>query len=688
MKNRESGQSDLYQEIPNFITFITLWDEDLGPKLYDIFPAFNIGDAEKISISIFQVYQYFYSSEEQGYNRVFFTLPINKLNKKAKILFDSYPNQEVRGGFQPFFVTLLVPPYFTDKELEFYEEYLLKIAQEFRNTHKVDLAEYEEMLKNITSIEEKSETKVEIDEYYSYTAAMEDFEAGIRLFKGGNYSQAKPILQKVLKKFEIEEHLPLVMEVRYILGTLFIQEGKFRSALEHFQKLNQLSIKLENEKYLEISTFMKAFINYKLIKYAEALSSFKKLEIKQCNHINKLQAFTIKGRTLAQLNYYEKALQYLLKALVISTEQPPNPKIMHQQARLLYDLGVIHYRMGINIINSKGLGHNEEYLTYFQEAIRHFKRASEAIEKTNNLSLRVNTFKLIGEIYEFLGNDNEFLSYYRNAYNISKDSKENINRSSILYRIIQKQLKMNSYEKAVPNIQDLLTQAAKSQFFDSYRIANLHKMLGMSFLNLDNYEKALKELKISYELFAAFEKPLSEQKEILKELIEIHSKLKNHEKMEEYKLKLEKVSNDMKNIEIEQPKSYKPMGEVKEIWVFSKDTGIKLYNYSPESNINDDLLGGFLTALQNFSLEIRQKEFDSLIIGNDRYMIFQKEGREFYILGRANASTPEELMKRILSIIYKRFWQEYSEEIKKFQGNISPFRSFTQIIESLDLSLV
>ncbi len=43
--------------------------------------------------------------------------------------------------------------------------------------------------------------------------------------------------------------------------------------------------------------------------------------------------------------------------------------------------------------------------------------------------------------------------------------------------------------------------------------------------------------------------------------------------------------------------------------------------------------------------------------------------------------------KTILSKIFSRFWKEYSNYIKTFQGNVKHFQGFTDIIESLDLTL-
>ena len=41
------------------ISFISIWDEEIGPEIIDFFPRSNIGDLEKFAIQIFTVYQFF-----------------------------------------------------------------------------------------------------------------------------------------------------------------------------------------------------------------------------------------------------------------------------------------------------------------------------------------------------------------------------------------------------------------------------------------------------------------------------------------------------------------------------------------------------------------------------------------------------------------------------------------------------
>ncbi len=47
-----------------------------------------------------------------------------------------------------------------------------------------------------------------------------------------------------------------------------------------------------------------------------------------------------------------------------------------------------------------------------------------------------------------------------------------------------------------------------------------------------------------------------------------------------------------------------------------------------------------------------------------------------------------ESAKKILKIIYIRFWKEFHDLIINFQGNVTPFYRFINIIESLDLTLI
>jgi len=686
MSERKDEISENIYESADIMSFISIWDDEIGPKIVDIYPRFSVGDIEKMATKIFTFYQLFWESPDSEYQKTNFILPLSDLNRKAKILFDSIPNLQIRGNFQPFIIVLLVPDYFEDEQLKVYNEIILRISQDFFKNQNISLQKYFEDLKNIYTLQLYKEPKIEISEYYSYTAAMEDFQAGIKLFQTANYDQAYQILKNVLSKFEQEENKQLIMEVIYILASLFTQKKNFIVAGQYFKRLEDLAIKLEHQKYREISEFMQGFCLFKNEDFIEALKKFEQIDIKSSKFINKLQFFTIYGRILMNQEKFEEALQELKEALTISTEAKQSINIKKQQSQLLYELGVIKYKTAVKKIKALGLK-NDEYRTNLKEAIDFFERSEKLLMELKEHKKLSNIFQLIGNIFEILENQEIALEYYEKAYKSAETSKDLLKMVNLFNRIIQKQKKLNFHEKSIIKLRDFLSNIDQYNFIDLYTIAMFHLQLADSLLTTGKNSEGLNELIKSYEILSAFKIPIFEELDLLNRIIQEYSKRKDHDQINYYIEEYKKVSNNLKSVTIEKPKHFSPLGDIKEIWVFSSKSGVELYNYAPETKIDHDLLGGFLTALQQFSLEISQKKLNNMVIGDDRYMIYGEEGYDFFMLGRANDKISIEIVKTILSKIFSRFWKEYSNYIQTFQGNVKHFQGFKDIIESLDLTL-
>ncbi len=680
----EPNSGDVGAEI---ISFFSIWDDELGPEIIDLYPKSNVGDIEKLASQIFTVYQSFWESPDNKYQRTNFVLPINKINRKAKVLFDSIPNSNVRGGFQPYINVILVPDYFKDDQLDVYNEILLKISQDFSKNHEIQLKDYYEDVKKVFAIQLYEEPEIEINDLYSYTAAMEDFQAGIKLFQTKNFDQAYQILRNVLLKFEQEEHKHLIMEVIYIIASLFTQQKQFAIADGYFRRLKKLAKDLNHEKYLETALFLGGFCEFKNEKYTSAKKKLEKIDITKAKFINKLQYYSIYGRILGHHNKFEEALQELLKALIVSTEMEKSAVNNKQQSQILYELGVINYKIAVKNYKELGLNRAENYQLYLQEAINYFKRSEIILLELKDYGSLIQLYQLIGNIFEFLGKHLVSLEYYEKALNCSEINNEPYKKIRILKRIIQKQKSLSMDNETIVKLKEILSNLDQYKFIDLYTIAKFHWLLADSLLAINENNEGLNELINSYEIFRSFKTPIFEEVNLLDQIIDIYNNMMEQEKADYYKEELSKLSNDLKELSLAKPKIFSPMGDIKEIWVFSSSASVEIYNYAPETVIDSDLLGGFLTALQQFSLEITQKEFNNMIIGNDRYMIYQEEGMEFFILGRADARVSIDIVKTILSKIYLRFWKEYSQYIRNFQGNMKYFKNFTDIIESLDLTL-
>lgn len=670
------------------VAFITIWDEDIGPVIVDFYPKFKVGDLENLAIQIFTAYQFFWDAQDLKFQATKFILPIKSINRKAKVLLDLIPNLEVRGGLQPYIISLLLPDYFSDEDLNIFDEIMLKISQQFQRNKKLSLADYYQEVKDVLlqKVAEK-EPVVDISGYYSYTAAMEDFQAGIKLFQTKNFDEAYKILKKVLQKFEQEEHPHLIMEVLYILTSLFTQRKQFSVARGYFLRLEGLAQKMENEKYIETSKFMGGFCAYKNENFPRALEKFESIEIEKVKYLNKLQFYTIYGRILIHFERFEEALEAFLKALLISTEMDTSLILKKQQSQILYELGIVNNKIAVEMLKNQGRKYEQDYKTYLQEAINHFNRCVELLIGLKDFNILIYIYQLIGNIYDFLGEDLKFLKFYNKAFKYATEVKDSGKKIKITNRIIQKQTKLKMYEENIICIKNILNNIEEYRMIDLYSIARFHQQLGNALTMTGKIEEGLEQLLKALEIFKGFKIPVFDELQLLKRIIELYIEKKEFEKVSSYSEVLKTVSDLLHSASIQPPKVFRPMGEVKEIWVFCISQGIEFYSYAPFSEVDHDLLGGFLTAMQQFSLEISQNLLNSMIIGDDRYTLYQEEGYDFFILGRSAAKSSEEIVNKILSIIYTRFWKEFAELIKNFKGNVTHFRRYTKVIEALDLTL-
>ncbi|TFG05810.1 MAG: hypothetical protein EU539_08895 [Promethearchaeota archaeon] len=680
------------KKIPDLFMFLALWDDFYGPRIIDFYPNSTIGNIEDLSVRIFNFYQFFGEEPNLAYQRTYYTIPITKINRKARVLFDSLVNPDIRGGKQPFIIVLLFPSFLSEKQMDLSNETLLKTSQNFMRNDSESFSiksYYQEISLSFRSLFSKSKSSLALDEHYSYSVALDDFKAGIKLFQTQNYGEALSILQKVLLKFEKEEHKHLVMEVLYMIASILAQKKDFISAQKQFKRLRVLANELNHEKFLEISVFMEAFCAYKNENYTDAKRNFEKIDISKSKHLNKLQYYTIYGRILEHFEKNEDALKYLIKALDISNKFDDDASSRFQQAELLYLIGAINYKIAFNKFKDWGILKREEALTHLDDALTFFKRSVDVLEDTKDEEKLIVMYQLIGNVHEIMHADTLALDYYRRAMKIANENKFKDKFLRNLRRTVQMQMEMKMFEENIEFLANFFKNEEMYRFVDIFTIIHLHHQLAECYMVVGDTEQALVELNKAHGLIKNSKINHSEVIDILKKIIKIYSLSSIHKKeIRAYEEELEKEKNkgskDLKFIQ----NRHQPLYPIKEIWMYSISTGVGLYNYTPESNIDNDLLGGFLIAIQQFSMELSQKEVQDMVVGDDRYVIYQNKEYDFYILGRANSKIPLETCKELLSIIYRRFWKEYHQYIKNFQGNITPFQKFTQIIESLDLSLM
>ena len=686
MNSENTRPEEKFSEIT---TFFAIWDENVGPDVLDYFPKSTmIGDIENIAMQIFQAYQFFWDTKDKLYQRTNICLPFNNINRKAKIYLDKIPDPEVLGSFKPYIVVVLTFDYFSDDQLKEYDKTLVKISQDFVNFGELKpLEEYFPDFQKVFALAETVKESEDKIEDYSYTAAMEDFQAGIKLFQTRNFDGAYEVLKKVLLKFEQENHLNLIMEVLYIIASLFTQQKKFKLAREYFSRLETLSEKVDHDKYLETSIFMQGFCLYKVEYFQEAARIFEKINDVSAKYLNKLQFYSIYGRILAKLEKYEEATLQVEKALALITGMEKSGKNLKVQSQLLYELGLMTFKIAINSMQNFGIHQKDNYYTHLIKAKEYFESSAVIFNELNDDTALIQAYMLIGNINEFLGNDDLFLQWYEKALEIAKKSKLHGLTVKILKKTIQKQSKLSLHDVIINKINDFLSNTEDHKFFDLYTIASFHRELGKSLIAKGETSEGLSEYIKTYDIYKNFRTPIYEEIELLEDIVKYSTELNENDKISHYTEEINKIKENRQETEVIKPKAFRPLADIKEIWIFSSTTGITIFTYAPETQIDHDLLGGFLTAIQQFSIELSQKEFDSMVVGNDRYIIYQEIGRDFYVLGRASVKSSEDTVKTILSVIFKRFWKEYAPDIKDFSGGVAVFESFKSIINTLDFTL-
>ena len=174
--------------------------------------------------------------------------------------------------------------------------------------------------------------------------------------------------------------------------------------------------------------------------------------------------------------------------------------------------------------------------------------------------------------------------------------------------------------------------------------------------------------------------------EVLEAIATIYKHCGEGEKAYYYSEQREILSRRIETQPITQSKVYH-LGDIKEVWIYY-NTGIEMFSFAPETSVNPDLFGGFLSAMQAFTLEVSKNELNAIIMGQDRYSFYREKDWNFFILGRSSIKASEAIVEKILRKIHQKFRELYEPYILNFEGEISAFKSFRKELESMDFTLL
>ena len=121
------------------------------------------------------------------------------------------------------------------------------------------------------------------------------------------------------------------------------------------------------------------------------------------------------------------------------------------------------------------------------------------------------------------------------------------------------------------------------------------------------------------------------------------------------------------------------MGKViQELWILT-ESGIVLYSRVYDKEINDQLFGGFISALNMFVESFKEGALSSLVLQNTRFTFIKRE--KLIFITNTPKNVKEKKIRQALEAISDRFLQEYGGILENWDSDISYFTNFESEIQ-------
>jgi len=119
------------------------------------------------------------------------------------------------------------------------------------------------------------------------------------------------------------------------------------------------------------------------------------------------------------------------------------------------------------------------------------------------------------------------------------------------------------------------------------------------------------------------------------------------------------------------------------LMVINKNAGLAIYQYdfSAGSNVDADLISGFLTAIQDFGMEISRGEDSAMKKLAYKNFQIELEDGEHVKLALILQGVPIDYLNKKSKTFITEFEKEYQEHLANFTGNIQVFRSAEALVK-------
>ncbi|MFX1365852.1 MAG: hypothetical protein ACFFCE_17215 [Promethearchaeota archaeon] len=122
------------------------------------------------------------------------------------------------------------------------------------------------------------------------------------------------------------------------------------------------------------------------------------------------------------------------------------------------------------------------------------------------------------------------------------------------------------------------------------------------------------------------------------------------------------------------------------IWVMESDSGITLV-YKPYMDfpVNEDLVSGLLTALNQFTMVEFKQGIESIEMGGLRWVYISDKDTNLLFIGADSKEVTTEILRARLDVIRHTFIQQYANKGNrwgsKWAGNVELYKPFENVID-------
>ncbi|MFX0092557.1 MAG: tetratricopeptide repeat protein [Candidatus Hodarchaeota archaeon] len=470
---------------------------------------------------------------------------------------------------------------------------------------------------------------------------------GIISWLQGDLNQAQDYQQKALTLLEEAGNKPGIADSLNILGIVYKQKGDFDRALKYYQKSLAIREILGNKQLIaasfnNIGTIydFKGELDQALGYYKLSLSAFEELGNNQ-NIASSLSNMALVYRAKSD---FDSAFQYLERALILRKKIGSNPDI----SNTLFELISVS-------IDKNDLVKARQYLEYLQKIndteniklISQYSRVAEALVLKTSLRTRnqVKATDLLEQVME-----EEIV-----------DHEVTIITLLNLCDLLLIELKTSGNTEILPEVKSLtqqLLEIARQQNSFSLLAETylLQTKLALMDLNIQEARRLLTQSQLIAEekgLHRLAIKISNEHDSILdqlnkwEDLIERRASLTERANLARVDEQMERMLHQ-RGVEILELPEEEPV-----MFLILDDRGITLFSksFSSQSTVDDQLIGGFLNAIQIFSTQIFDQMLDRVKLEEFTLLMKAEEPFQLCYVFKGQTYTAQQKLTRFIQVL-------------------------------------